>query len=385
MSLEPTIAPDAPQATDAPQRRTERGTELTVVVPTRNERDNVALLYDGLCVALKDVNWEVIFVDDDSTDGTPEAVRKLSENDRRVRLVYRIGRRGLASACIEGILASTSPFVAVMDADLQHDESLLPVMFETLKNQPVDIIIGSRYVQGGTVGAWEGRRVLFSKIATFLSRIVLRVTISDPMSGFFMVRREAFTSCMRRLSALGFKILIDIIASSPHSPRVRELPFTFRARKTGESKLDSLIAWEYLVLLLDKTIGQILPVRFVLFCSVGLTGVFSHLLALWFFLRVLEMPFATSQAVATGLAIAGNFTLNNLFTYADQRLSGWRFARGLLTFLVVCSFGAIANVGVASFLYSEHQSRWWVAGVAGAIMSSVWNYAVSSVVTWRKA
>jgi dolichol-phosphate mannosyltransferase len=382
MNLQQSSASDSLDSTDA---TTDRGTELTVVVPTRNEVGNVGMLYDRLCVALRGVNWEVIFVDDDSTDGTSEAVRKLAQTDRRVRLVYRIGRRGLASACIEGILASTSPLVAVMDADLQHDESLLPLMLETLQTQPIDVVIGSRYVKGGTVGTWDGRRILFSKIATFLGRLVMRVTISDPMSGFFMMRRDAFRACMRRLSSLGFKILIDIIASSPQRPRVRELPFTFRPRHTGESKLDTFIAWEYLVLLLDKTIGRVFPVRFILFCLVGLTGVFSHLVALWFLLRVLEAPFPISQTIATGVAIVGNYTLNNFFTYADQRLYGWRFVGGLLSFLVICSFGAVANVGLASFLYSERQSQWWVAGMAGAIMSSVWNYSVSSVLTWRKS
>jgi dolichol-phosphate mannosyltransferase len=359
------------------------GFELTVVIPTRNERDNVMPLYERLCVALQDVNWEVIFVDDDSNDGTRDAVKQLSRADRRVRLLHRIGRRGLSSACIEGIQASTAPFVAVMDGDLQHDESLLPKMFATLKSESIDVVVGSRYAEQGGVGEWSKRRALVSDVATRIGRTLLRVPIADPLSGFFMVRRDAFDAAVRNLSALGFKILIDLFASSPKPLQAKELPFQFRLRLAGESKLDALVAWDYLVLIADKLIGHVVPVRFVLFAAVGVIGILSHLLILWMLHHVLLLPFSTSQAGATAAAMVGNFVLNNWLTYRDQRLTGWRFVRGLVTFCLICSFGAVANIGVASFLYSEEQSLWWVAGIAGAAMSLVWNYAVSSIITWR--
>src|SRR5207247_1338294 len=144
--------------------------------------------------------WEVIFVDDDSADGTPDAVQGIARVDRRVRLLHRIGRRGLSSACIEGIQASTSPFVAVMDADLQHDEALLPRMLEALRHEPIDIVVGSRYVEHGSIGTWSKERAQLSSVATRLGRYLLRVPLADPMSGFFMVRREAFQEAVRTLS-----------------------------------------------------------------------------------------------------------------------------------------------------------------------------------------
>jgi dolichol-phosphate mannosyltransferase len=360
------------------------GPELTVIVPTRNECLNVAPLFAKLGEVLAGLDWEAIFVDDDSTDGTVDALRDLARLDRRARLLHRIGRRGLSSACIEGIQASAAPFVAVIDADLQHDEALLPLMLAVLQTEPVDLVVGSRYVEGGGVEGWDRKRASMSDLATRLGRLVLRVRIADPMSGFFMIRRDAFDGAVRGMSALGFKILIDLLASSPVPLRVRELPYQFRQRVAGESKLDSQVAWEYLMLLADKLVGHIVPIRFMLFSLVGLTGLGAHLVVLWLAYHVLALPFPASQAIATVTAMVGNFTLNNFFTYSDRRLTGWDFARGLLSFCLICSVGAVANVGIASFLLGQEHASWWFAGFAGAAMSSVWNYAVRSVITWKR-
>ena len=360
------------------------GPELTVIVPTRNERDNVAPLFALLGQVLAGLEWEAIFVDDDSSDGTIEALRDIARHDRRARLVHRIGRRGLSSACIEGIQASSAPFVAVIDADLQHDEALLPRMLACLKAEPVDLVVGSRYIEGGGIEGWDRKRASMSDLATRLGRLVLRVRIADPMSGFFMLRREAFDGAVRGMSALGFKILIDLLASSPVPLRVRELPYQFRQRVAGESKLDSQVAWEYLMLLADKLVGRFVPVRFILFSLVGLVGLGAHLAVLWFTYHIVALSFPVSQATATVTAMVGNFTLNNFFTYSDRRLVGWGFLRGLLSFGLICGVGAIANVGIASFLLGQEHASWWFAGVAGAAMSSVWNYAVSSVITWNR-
>jgi dolichol-phosphate mannosyltransferase len=360
------------------------GPELTVVVPTRNEHDNVRPVYEALRSTLEGIDWEAIFVDDDSRDGTPEVICRLANLDRRVRCIQRIGRRGLASACVEGILASSAPYVAVMDADLQHDEQLLPRMLKILKTEPTfDGVVGSRYVEHGSIGIWSGHRVWLSSVATRIGRSILRVPIGDPMSGFFMVRREAFQGSMRRLSNVGFKILLDILASSPRPLQVKEIPFHFRQRHAGESKFDALVGWEYLMLLADKVIGRIIPIRFFVFGLVGGLGLVVHLAVLWLCLNLMQLSFELSQATATGVAIIGNFTLNNWLTYHDRRLTGWSFVHGLISFALICSFGAAANVGIATLLFTQQHSLWWVAGMAGAAMGSVWNYAVTSALTWR--
>jgi dolichol-phosphate mannosyltransferase len=359
------------------------GPELTIIIPTLNERDNIVPLYERLATTLAEVNWEAIFVDDDSSDGTRDEIAALAAQDRRVRLLHRTGRRGLASACIEGVQASTSPFAAVMDADLQHDESLLPKMLDSLRTEPIDVAVGSRYVESGGIGDWQWRRALASKVATHIGKYVLRVAVADPMSGFFMFRREVFRDSLRNLSGVGFKILIDLLASSPRPLRVKEIPFTFRQRHSGESKFDELVAWEYAVLLADKLVGRAVPIRFVLFALVGGAGILAHLLVLGFCLKTLGLTFGASQTIATGVAMIGNFVLNNWFTYRDRRLKGWNFVWGLLSFVLICSVGAVANVGIASLLLREEGASWWLAGIAGAVMSLVWNYAVSSIFTWR--
>jgi dolichol-phosphate mannosyltransferase len=360
-----------------------RAPELTLVVPTFNERDNIAPLVELVAATLAGVDWEAIFVDDDSGDGTAAVVRAFAQRDPRIRCLQRIGRRGLSSACIEGALASASPYVAVMDADLQHDERLLPAMLETLKREPVDLVIGSRYVAGGSVGDWNRGRAEISALATRLSRIVCKTEIADPMSGFFMLRRDIFEGAVRNLSSQGFKILLDLLASSPAPVRVKELPFEFRPRRFGTSKLDTLVVWEFGMLIADKLIGHLVPVRFALFAFIGTFGLAVHLTVLRAALSVPSLDFTKAQTIATVVAMTSNFFLNNLFTYRDQRLSGWKLLRGLLSFYLICSVGAVGNVGIAAYVFAGNQV-WWIAGIAGAIVGSVWNYAVSSVFTWRR-
>jgi dolichol-phosphate mannosyltransferase len=355
--------------------------ELAVVIPTLNERKNVPLLVERLNQVLAGVKWEAIFVDDDSPDGTADVVRAISRRQPNIRVLHRLGRRGLSSACIEGILATSAPFAAVMDGDLQHDENLLPLMLIKIKAERLDVVVASRHLRDGSLGNWKKSRVAISDFATRLGRLVVKADLTDPMSGFFMINRDAFDATMRSLSGQGFKILLDLFASAPRPLVFTEVPLNFRQRLHGESKLDTMVAWEYLMLLLEKLVGAAVPVRFLLFAMIGALGVGTHLLTLWFATHVLFVAFAIAQAGATWVAMTGNFLLNNLFTYRDRRLRGRRLLTGLVSFYAVCGAGAAANVGVAAYLNGDHHS-WWLAGLAGAAVSAVWNYAVSSVFTW---
>jgi dolichol-phosphate mannosyltransferase len=352
--------------------------ELCIVIPTLNERENIPLIVERLNRVLERVAWEVIFVDDDSPDGTADAVRALARQQSNIRCLQRIDRRGLASACIEGMLASSAPYLAVMDGDLQHDEALLPRMFEKIKAERLDVVIASRHVVDGSIGNFEASRVAISNFATRLSRLVVKADLTDPMSGFFIIERSAFDGAMRRLSGQGFKILLDLFASTPRPFAFAELPLHFRERVHGESKLDALVAWEYLMLLLQKLLGPAVPVRFLLFSLIGGLGVGVHLTTLWTMLHIAS--FAAAQATATVVAMTFNFLLNNLFTYRDRRLTGWRILSGLGSFYAVCGLGAVANVGIAASIAGVHS--WWLAGLAGAAVSAVWNYAMSSIFTW---
>jgi len=355
--------------------------ELTVVVPTFNERDNVELLLERLDAALGEIAWEVVFVDDDSPDGTADKARALAQSDPRVRCLQRIGRRGLSTAVIEGVLASSAPYLAVMDADLQHDETLLPQMLAAIKGGDLDIVVGSRHTAGGGLGEWDRSRVTISNVAARLARLVVAADLTDPMSGFFMVSRPAFERCVRRLSGQGFKILLDLFASSPVAFRFVEMPYVFAQRQHGESKLDSLVIWEYLMLLADKLVGRYVPARFIFFAVIGGLGVVVHFTILYLGIKL--VPFPAAQTIATFVAMTSNFALNNMLTYRDRRLIGWRFVTGLLSFYAVCSLGAVANVGIASAAFAHHYT-WWASGLAGAAVGVVWNYAVSSVLTWKR-
>ena len=355
--------------------------ELTVVIPTWNERDNVAPLVRALDVALAGLAWEVIFVDDNSADGTGAAAVALGQSDARVRCIRRVGRRGLASAVIEGVLASAAPHVAVMDADFQHDEALLPAMLARLRAGDVDLVVGSRYVEGGSTGNWSAVRLRMSRFAGGLSRLLIGGELSDPMSGFFMVRREAFEAAVPELSALGYKILLDLFASSPRPLRFAELPYTFRERRAGESKLDNLVMVEFVMLLADKLCLGLIPPKFLVYSMIGAVGLGVHAAILVLMQHLAGTSFLNAQATATLGAIITNFFMNNAVTHREQKLEGAGVLWGLLGFMVICGMGAVANIGIAQ-LFQEGGGNWLVPGLAGAAMGAVWNFAVSARVVW---
>jgi dolichol-phosphate mannosyltransferase len=363
--------------------------QLAVIVPSYNERDNVALLYDKVTAALGATPFEFIVVDDNSPDGTSEVVRDMARRHQNVRGIHRLGRRGLSSAVVEGILASAAPYFAVIDADLQHDETVLPQMLE--KAIAGDhIVVGTRYSGEGSVGEGLSKaREAGSRFATKLSSLVTGKALSDPMSGFFLMRRSVFDEVAPSLSDDGFKILLDIIVSAGRSRarqgkelRIGEVPYTFRPRHAGESKMSSIVVVQFLGLIVSKLSGGLLPTTFLLFALVGGLGVVVHMAMLWFTHEVLSFNFVWSQVAATLLAMTFNFMLNNELTYANKKLRGWRYLTGMLTFYAVCSIGALANVSVASWIYA-YDGQFYVAGLLGVLMSVVFNYSVTKVFTWR--
>ncbi len=355
---------------------------LTVVIPCFNEAANVAPMVARLDAALQGIAWEAIFVDDNSPDGTAAIARGIAARDSRVRCICRIGRRGLASACIEGMLASSADYVAVIDGDLQHDETIMPRMLEALRSNQADIAIGSRHVEGGE--AAEGFSALRQRISdggTALAQALLPVRVADPMSGYFMLPRPVFEATAPKLTGRGFKILLDILLSVDDKPRVAEIPYVFRPRTAGESKLDTTVLLEFLALLLDKALGGFLPLRFLSFALVGAVGVVVHLVVLSAIIHF--VPFITAQWIATMVAMTVNFWLNNRITYRDVKLRHGALWRGLALFYVVCGVGAVANVGIANMLLTDEVAGWRWAGAAGALLTGVWNYAVSSTLVWR--
>jgi len=356
--------------------------ELAVVIPTYNEESNIAGIVERLERVLAGISHEIIFVDDDSPDGTSEAVRTIALHRRNVRLIRRIGRRGLASACLEGMLSTAAPYIAVMDGDLQHDESILPRMLLQARQDQLDLVIASRHADGASMGQFAAERVRLSNLGLKLSRLVLHSAVSDPMSGFFLADRRFIDDSIYRTSGVGFKLLVDLLASARRPVKFAEVPYTFRLREAGQSKLDLMAGFEYLYLVFDKLTGGLIPPRFAMFTVVGAAGVVLYLAALGLLYLNGYASFQISQVAATLLAMTANFLLNNLFTYRDARLRGSRLLTGLLTFYAACAVGSAINLSVSGDLL-RHGLPWVLSGLAGLGISSVWNYGVTSVTTWR--
>ena len=201
------------------------------------------------------------------------------------------------------------------------------------------------------------------------------------MSGFFVVKATTFRDAARRLSGYGYKILLDLFVSAGRPLRFTEVPYTFKPRAHGESKLDSLVAWEYLMLLVDKRIGHIIRPRLLFFLVVGGSGVVLHYIILSTLFIGLGVAFPVAQLVGTVLTMTSNFFLNNLFTYRDQRLHGARLLRGLVSFYAVCGLGALANIGIAAYAFSKNL-EWALSAAAGIIVGTLWNYLATARFTW---
>lgn len=372
--------------------------QLAVILPTYNERKNISRMVARLDEALKGFEWEAIFVDDNSPDGTADEARRIAREDSRIRVIERIGRRGLASAAIEGMCAASAPIVAVMDADGQHDPSLLPQMYAAVTSGDYDVAYASRFAEGASTEAW-GRpdRVKASGIANSIARRVTGVQLSDPMSGFFMLPATILRADAHRLSGVGFKILLDILATADEPLRVKELPLNFAARMEGESKLDRTVVFEFLIGLYDKWLGRIIPTRFALFGTVGALGVAVQFAILWFVLSIVlrerfvyghwavgETTFTIANTIAALTAMTFNFVLNNELTYADKRLRGFvPLVKGWAKFALTCAIGILSNIASADALKRMHIND-VVAVLVGIVLASVWNFALSSKFVWGK-
>ena len=355
---------------------------LSIVVPTFNEAGNIEELLRRLVVCLNGIDWEIVVVDDDSPDGTAHLVDRIALSDPRIHCLKRVGRRGLSSACLEGMAISRGTFLAVIDADLQHDENLLPDMLSALTEGAVDLVVGSRYMAGGGVAAWSRRRRLLSRAATSATHRLLSCDLTDPMSGFFMIRRTAVRQAAAYLSDSGFKLLLDLVGCSPTTLRTLELPYTFSARTRGQSKLDAGVAWSFARLLLRQAVRRSCG-RFCHFCLIGTSGVCLHFAVLWASEVLAGLSFPMAQTIAVIVSLVSNYTLNNRLTFEASRLRGREFVTGLSRFAALCALGAIVNVVVADAIL--HVSGWRLSAAAvGILTGAVCNYCTTSLLVWRR-
>lgn len=368
---------------------------LSVVLATYNEVEGIGPMVQQLLSQLDQDGGpllEVIVVDDDSPDGTAQVVRRLSRQDPRVHLLLRCDRSGLASAIRDGLLSASGELAVVMDADGQHDPAIIHAAVALLEQQGLDLVVGSRF--HGDVDAGGGQRIAGlsakrqsgSERANWLAQRSLPTYshLSDLMSGFMVLRLATTHAAIRRVNLAGFKFLYELLSVSEGKFKAGEVPLNFRPRQMGNSKLDQAIVWDWLVSLLHTVTGRIIPRRAISFALVGLAGMAIHA-AIFFILRTTGWSFLSSQIVAVVVAASSNYLVNNILTFRARRLRGIALLIGLVKFLMVCSLGLIANIGVSTAIYANmrEESLGIVAVFAGIVVDFIWKYAASSRLVWN--
>jgi dolichol-phosphate mannosyltransferase len=357
------------------------GKALSLVIPTYREHDNITSLVEQVHSALSGIDYEILFVDDNSRDCSAELVQTLS-HQYPVRMLVRTDKRGLASAVVDGIGYAGSDIVCVMDADLQHPPEMVPALFEAIRGG-ADIAIASRYVPGGGCEGWGLLRKVISRGAIFIAHLLLPTirTVKDPMSGFFMLRREVVAG--RYLKPTGYKILLELLIEGRYEKAV-EVPFSFRLRHKGASKLNARQQVEYLkhVFSLMQRKGEF--ARFIKFCLVGASGVGVNMGLLWVLTEFAGLYYLVSAAISIETSIITNFLLNDYFTFHDRRLYGTsQFLWRLLKFNAVSLAGLGLNMGVLWLLTSVAGIYYLVSNLCGIAVATMWNYLVNHFWTWK--
>ena len=357
---------------------------ISVVLPTYNERDNLPLILPKIREALEGITHEIIVVDDDSSDGTWELAQQIAGTDDTLRVIRRVNERGLASAILTGFASGRGKYLAVLDADMQHDEAALRGFVEALDGG-ADLVVGTRYAEGGGMGGWSWHRKLISRTATAMAHWILPNTVSDPMSGFFAMRREFFDTVAHKVNARGFKLLLNFLYHSG-ARQVAEVGYTFRTRQHGQTKLSGTVILDYLITLYELRFGRLLPLRLVMYCVVGASGVLVNQGGLALGKHGLGLPDDRALMVGIELSVISNFLLNNYWTFKDVKLQGpWALLKGGITFHAVCLAGAVINYAVALWITNQLGFSIYIGNLVGIAFATLWNYFINVNFTWKGA
>ncbi len=379
---------------------------VSVIIPTYNESENVPILLDRLTETLADIPHELIVVDDNSPDLTWQVAEQISLTRPNLRVIRRLNERGLSSAVVAGMSSAKGRCLAVMDSDLQHDEAALPEMIRTVMAQEdpehpeaVQLAIGSRGVAGGSYGDFSKTRRFISWVAATMARVMLPMGVKDPMSGFFVVRREVFAECADRINPLGFKNLLEFIGRNP-GIRIKEIGYKFRLREFGETKLSGSVIRNYMIALYDMRFGKYISSTFMMYAFVGCTGVVVNILG-FAFGELLNFPRFNSGLTALDplyasvpfgiqLSILTNFLLNNYITFYESRHKGSALVRGFVLFQIISMVGIVIQWSVFQLLqtngflegYVAESLRSYMNNAIGIILATVGNYYLNANVTW---
>lgn len=342
---------------------------------------NVPLMVEKLEQALIGTSFEILVVDDDSPDRTWEIAEKLAESRPHLRVIRRLHNHGLSPAVMDGFAASRGKYMVVMDADMQHDESVLPLFVSAFENG-ADIVVGSRKVSGGKVEDWSPLRKFISFGAGTLAKLMLPNMMSDPMSGYFAIRKNLYEELGPGIDPKGFKILLEFLVRA-QGKKLVEVGYTFRGRQFGESKLSTNVMLDYLSALYDLRFGKVISRRFMKYLVVGISGIVVNQFFVWVGKGPLRLTDSYALALGIETSIVSNFFLNNYWTFRRNKLRGFKKTiRGLATFNMICLGGAAINYAIAMFVTEHFSLNLYTGNMLGIVMATAWNYLVNSSITW---
>ncbi|WP_397599258.1 glycosyltransferase [Silvanigrella sp.] len=354
---------------------------LSLIIPTYNESKNIPILIERIADTLSDISKEVIIVDDNSPDKTWEIARTLSNEYPWLRVIRRMSDRGLSSAVLAGFEISEGDILAVMDSDLQHDEKAL-LSFISAFEKGAEIVVGSRKIAGGGIEDWSPFRKFVSWSATVLAKVALTKSVSDPMSGFFAIKRKIYETYKHEINPRGFKILLEFLARAKNT-RIDEVGYTFRGRVHGESKLSSKVIFDYIFALYELSIGKYLPTQFIKYGIIGFSGLIIATAIIFICQHFTNLSKSYSIALSIEISILTNFYLNNYWTFKNFKLKGlWKILRGLATFHAICLGGALINQAIALKMLTYGMDV-YLSNAFGYFIAAIWNYIINVNITWK--
>ena len=355
---------------------------ISILIPTYNEALNIKILIDRISHCLKKIDWEIIFVDDNSPDKTSEKIEYFTKTQSNIKVVNRLNERGLAGAVITGLKYCKFQNIIVMDADLQHDPIYIPKLIKRIEKDDATIVIASRYFQSSTIEDFHFMRKIVSKLTIKIFNMFSYKKLTDPMSGFFIIKKDFFINLSKQLSKDGYKILADIILNGPKTITVSEISLGFKKRNAGQSKMNLRVLWDFLLIIAYCVLKNYVPRKYLSYIFVGCLGLLTHLIFLYVFYKLLLINFLLSHILATFIAILINFTLNNVLTFYSKNLIGFRWLIGLVNYNIFCSYGLFISYSITKVL-SDLNCYWFLAGIIGTFTASIWNFSISKFLVWK--
>ena len=357
---------------------------ISIIIPTFNEIQNIIPLVQKIKVSLNSkINWEIIFVDDNSPDKTYEKIKSLKKDYSNIKVIKRLNERGLAGAVLTGLNSCSYEQIIIMDADLQHDPIFILKLLNKMYQNEASIVVASRFIKDSKSNNFHILREIGSKTMIKVFNLFSSIKLYDPMSGFFIIKKDLFLKISKNLSSDGYKILADIILNIPKNVKVSQIPIDFKQRHAGESKMNLKVLWDLLLVIIHSFLKKYVPREYLSYIGVGMIGLSFHVMSLYLLYKIIDISFLISHLIATLIAIFVNYTLNNILTFYNNNLMGIKWLLGLINYYIFCSYGIFISFAIAKTLIGFN-FNWFIAGLVGAFTASVWNFSMSKFIIWHK-